>query len=91
MQRVKRKEEGGRRKEEGERRRLLSTKITIPRRTSRHWRVARSTWGRKVRESVRSEEEKEAGNESRREREKDRTSHPTRLTTTRKERRRAPP
>jgi len=32
---------------------VLSTKIAIPRRASRHCRLARSTWGRKVRESTR--------------------------------------
>lgn len=32
---------------------VLSTKIATPRRASRHCRLARSTWGRKVRESTR--------------------------------------
>lgn len=74
-------------------------KIATPRRASRHCRLARSTWGRKVRESTRMERarrdrkrEREKGREtgSLRGCEKDGGSVPTRLTTTRKERRRAP-
>lgn len=80
-------------------REILSTKIAIPRRASRHCRFARSTWGRKVRESTRMERarrnrkrEREKGREtgSLRGCEKDGGNVPTRLTTTRKERRRAP-
>lgn len=49
---------------------VLSTKIATPRRASRHCRLARSTWGRKVRESTRRCER--ARRDRKREREKGR-------------------
>lgn len=55
--------------EAGSFREILSTKIAIPRRASRHCRFARSTWGRKVRESTRMER---ARRNRKREREKGR-------------------
>ncbi|KYQ53036.1 hypothetical protein ALC60_07763 [Trachymyrmex zeteki] len=70
--------------------RVRERKIATPRRASRHCRLARSTWGRKVRESTRMERarrdrkrEREKGREtgSLRRCEKDGASVPTRLTT----------
>lgn len=58
-------------KEDGEARggsEVLSSKIATSRRASRHCRLARSTWGRKVRESTRMER---ARLDRKREREKD--------------------
>lgn len=99
-ERARRAEEGeGAKEQERTPKSPFYPKIATPRRASRHCRLARSTWGRKVRESTRMERarrdrkrEREKGREtgSLRGCEKDGGSVPTRLTTTRKERRRAP-